>query len=113
MPCPFCDDVVLVSDALPSLFIHPAPTTKNKGYTPVTHREVIYPRCLVKPVWTVCMAIFRRSKLIMLFKMDNHLAALKPLPLFLAYGTLFYTDYIEIIKNTGWEHQAYQLLKNR
>ena len=104
MPCPFCDDVVLVSDALPCLFIHPAPATQNKSYTPVPQREVIYPRCLIEPVWTVCMTLLRRSELVMLFKMDNNLAALKTFALFLAYGTLFYAYNIKVIKNSGWKH---------
>ena len=59
------------------------------------------------------MAFFRRTELIMLLKMDYHLASLKTLAIFLAYGSLFYTDNIKIIKNGGRKHQTYQLLKNR
>ena len=59
------------------------------------------------------MAIFRSAELIVLFQVYNHLATLQSFTLFLAYGSLFYMYYIKIIKNGGWKHIAYQLLKDR
>ena len=113
MPCPFCDYMVLVPDALAGLLIHPAPAVENKGYTPIPQREVIYPGCLIEAVRTVCMTILRGTELIMLFKMNDHFATLQTFALFLADGSFFYTDNIKIIKNSGWKHQTYQLLKDR
>ncbi len=59
------------------------------------------------------MSLLRGTELIMLFQMNDHLPTLQTFALFLAYGTLFYTYYIKIIKNGGWKHQTYQLLKDR
>ena len=59
------------------------------------------------------MSYLRRAKLIVLLQMNDYLATLKTLTLFLADGSLFYTYYIKIIKNGGWKHQTYQLLKDR
>ena len=112
MPCPFCDDVVLVPDALPGLLINPAPTTKNKSYTPVPQRKVVYPGWLVEPIRTICMSFLRRTELIVLLKVNDHLATFKPLALFLPDGSLLYTYDIKIIKYSGWKHQTYQLLKD-
>ena len=113
MPCTFRDNVVLVPDALSGLLIHPAPTTKNKSYTPVPQGKIIYRGWRIKTIVTICMSYLRGAKLIVLLQMNDYLATLKPLTLFLADGSLFYTYYIKIIKNGGWKHQTYQLLKDR
>ena len=113
MPCPFRNDVVLVANALTGLFIYPAPTTQQKSYAFVPQRKVIYLRCIVKPVGTVCMTLFWGAELIMLFHLDNQLATLKTFTLFLFDGSMVDADDIKIIKDTGRKNIAYQLLKNR
>ena len=112
MPCPFRNNVVLVANALSGLFIHPAPTTQQKGYTLIPQREIIYLGCLIEPVRTVCMTLFRCSELIMFFQLDYQLATLKTFTIFLSDGSILDAYYIKIIKDTGRKHIAYQLLKN-
>ncbi len=113
MPCPFCDYIVLVPNALTGLLIHPAPTTQKEGYTTVPQRKVIYPGYLIEPVWTVRVPLFWRAELIMLLQMNDYLSTLQAFTLLFADGALFYTDNIKIIKNGGGKHQAYQLLEDR
>ena len=72
MPCTFRDNVVLVPDALSGLLIHPAPTTKNKSYTPVPQGKIIYPGWLIKTIGTICMSYLRGAKLIVLLQMNDY-----------------------------------------
>ena len=113
MPCPFRDYVVLAPDALAGLLIHPAPTTQQKGYPPVSQRKVIYPRWLIEPVGTVRVPLIWRAERIMLLQMNDYLTTLQAFTLLFADGALFYTDNIKIIKNGGGKHQTYQLLEDR
>ena len=113
MPCPFCDYIVFVPNALTGLLIHPAPTTQQKGYPSVSQRKVIYPRCLIEPVGTVRVPLFWRAELILLLQMNDYLSTLQAFTLLFADGALFYTDNIKIIKNGGGKHQACQLLEDR
>ena len=113
MPCAFCNYVVLVPYAFSGLLIHPAPTTKQKGYPPVSQRKVIYPGCLIEPVGTVRVPLIWRAERIMLLQMNDYLTTLQTFTLLFADGALFYTDNIKIIKNGGGKHQAYQLLEDR